>query len=445
MPRKILHLDLDAFFCAVEEQRDPSLKGIPFAVGGRPEERGVVASCSYAARMRGVRSAMPMARAIRLCPGLRIIPSQHSEYSRVSRQVMERLHRLSPLVEQLSIDEAFIDVSDLSESGEMIARQLQKTINEDLGLPCSIGIASNKLVAKMANDVGKAAARGEKPPNAITDVPAGQEAAFLSPLAIERLWGVGPKTAQRLATIGVKTIGDLAKRSERELINLFGKTGAYLYKHSRGIDDTQIITFHEPKSISQETTFARDVSDGRQLRLTLHELAVNIGKSLRRDGYTGATVKLKLRWPDFTTLTRQTTLSLPTDKDDLIANAALMLFEKVWSPGKAVRLIGVGVSGLGAPTHQLSLWEDSPKEPALESEPNYTLVDLRRLDGEGGPMCVAYQGVVYDVSACPHWKTGLHEQLHFPGQDLSAELQDAPHGEEVFNRPCVRRIGRLLA
>jgi DNA polymerase-4 len=361
MPRKILHLDLDAFFCAVEEQRDPSLKGKPFAVGGRPEERGVVASCSYAARLRGVRSAMPMARALRLCPGLQIIPSHHSEYSRVSRQVMERLRRLSSLVEQISIDEAFIDVTELPETGRRIAERLQAEINNDLGLPCSIGIASNKLVAKIANDIGKAAAKSGEPPNAITDVLPGQEAEFLAPLPVERLWGVGPKTAAQLAQIGVKTIGELALQDESNLVSLFGKTGRHLSLHARGIDDTPIVTYHAPKSISQETTFAKDIRDEQQLRHTLTELSQNVGKQLRQEGYAAATIKIKIRWPDFTTLTRQVTLPGPTDQDNQIIEATWSLFMKVWKPGRAVRLIGVGASGLGSPQRQLSLWEDAPK------------------------------------------------------------------------------------
>jgi DNA polymerase-4 len=357
MSRKILHLDLDAFFCAVEEQRNPALVGKTFAVGGRPEERGVVASCSYPARQCGVHSAMPMGRALRLCPGLIIVSSRHGVYSQVSHQVMERLHRLSPLVEQVSIDEAFLDVSDLPETGEEIARGLQQEINREVGLPCSIGIAGNKLVAKIANDVGKAANRSGKPPNAITNVVAGQEAEFLAPLPVDRLWGVGPKTAGRLLQVGIQTIGDLARCSEIELVHMFGKTGGYLYRHSRGMDDSPLVTQHEPKSMSQETTFAKDVSDGQHLRRTLRELAENVGKQLRKDGYSAATVKLKLRWPDFTTITRQMTLPSPTNQDSLILSAALLLFEKVWQAGKPVRLIGVGVAGLCPPTRQLGLWE----------------------------------------------------------------------------------------
>ncbi len=210
MPHKIMHLDLDAFFCAVEEQRDASLVGKPFAVGGKPSERGVVASCSYAARQSGVHSAMPMARAVKLCPGLLVVPARHGVYSAVSRQVMARLHNLTGLVEQISIDEAFMDVSDLPEPGLVLAQRLQATIREELSLPCSIGVATNKLVAKMATDVGKASRRGGQPPNAIQVVPPGQEAAFLAPLPIQALWGVGPKTAARLNELGVRTVGDLA-------------------------------------------------------------------------------------------------------------------------------------------------------------------------------------------------------------------------------------------
>lgn len=356
MERKILHLDLDAFFCAVEEQRDPSLAGKPFAVGGKPHERGVVSSCSYAARQFGVRSAMPMMRALRLCPQLRVILPHHQAYSEKSRQVMEEIHQLTSAVEQISIDEAFIDISDLPEAGERIARQLQQRIKEKLGLPCSLGVASNKLVAKIANDAGKAAAQGDAPPNAITVVPCGHEAEFLAPLPVERLWGVGPKTAARLAEIGVQTIGDLAHQPEGELVRLFGKTGHDLHRHANGIDESPIITFHEPRSISQEVTFSQDTADAQKLRRCIYEMSETVANHLQKAGYACSTVKLKLRWPDFTTLTRQVTLSVPSDQTPRIYHAALALFEKTWQPGKHVRLLGVGVSKLVPPTQQLDLW-----------------------------------------------------------------------------------------
>ena len=374
MSRTILHIDLDAFYCAVEETYNPELRGRPFAVGGRPEERGVVASCSYAARRMGVRSAMPMGKALRLCSGLIIVPMRHHLYSEVSRQVMERLHQLTHLVEQISIDEAFLDISDVPESPETIAHKLQSRIRDELQLPCSIGIASNKLLAKIATEVGKSLAlreikeKGEiKPPNALTIVPFGEEAAFLSPLPADMLWGVGPKTSARLTELGIYTIGDLAKWPESELNRMFGENGRDLARHSKGIDDRPITTEHETKSFSQEITFSKDVRDDKVLEKTLHEQSVEVARQLRKNELAGSTVKLKIRWPDFTTLPRQTTFNYRTDREDEIEKAALDLLRSVRKPNQAVRLIGVGVTGLGQPIRQLGLWDvDSEKERRLQ-------------------------------------------------------------------------------
>ena len=368
MPRKILHLDLDAFFCAVEELRDASLRGKPFAVGGRPETRGVVSSCSYAARRFGVRSAMPMARALRICPGLIVVAPRHHVYGEVSEQVMERLAQITPFIEQVSIDEAFLDVSDLPEPGKILARRLQDQIRKELDLPCSLGVATNKLVAKIATDVGKKAARGDGPPCAITVVPPGEEAAFLDLLPADMLWGVGPKTAAKLAELGIHTIGDIARWPEDDLTRRFGENGRELSRHARGFDDRPVVTEHAVKSISQEVTFARDVRDDKALENTLRDLSAQVGRRLRRADLAGATVKIKIRWPDFTTLTRQVTLSQPTDQDEEIAVTALDLLAKVRSKGKAVRLIGVGVSGLCEPVRQLELWgEDAEKARRLQA------------------------------------------------------------------------------
>jgi DNA polymerase-4 len=353
----ILHLDLDAFFCAVEEVREPGLRGLAFAVGGRPNERGVVASCSYAARKYGVRSAMPMAQALRVCPGLRIVSGRHRIYGEVSDRVMARIHELSPSVEQISIDEAFVDISGLTEPPEYIARRLQAKIRDELGLPCSIGIASNKLVAKIATEVGKKAAKGSGPPCGLTIVPAGEEAGFLAPLPIEMLWGVGPKTAAKLAGRGIHTIGDLARWPESNLIHSFGENGRDLARRARGEDERMIVTEHEAKSMSQETTFVRDVRDDTVLRKTLRELAEEVARNLHRSGLAGATIKLKIRWPDFTTLTRQATLPHRTDEGHEIYKQALELLDSVRRPGQSVRLIGVGVSSLGSPIRQLALWD----------------------------------------------------------------------------------------
>jgi len=357
MARTILHLDLDAFYCAVEENQNPELHGKPFAVGGKPSERGVVSSCSYAARVFGVRSAMPMSRALRLCPGLIIVPGRHRLYSDVSKQVMERLQDVTGLVEQISIDEAFLDISDLSNPPERIARGLQAGIRDELHLPSSIGIAPNKLVAKIATEVGKKAAKGDKPPFALTIVPSGKEAEFLSPLPADMLWGVGPKTSARLSELGIHTIGDIARWPVEELVRLFGENGREMAKHARGQDERPVVTEREVKSFSQEVTFSRDVRDDESLEKTLVKLSAQVGRRLRKNELAGSTVKLKIRWPDFTTLTRQVTLPGTTDNDAEIAETALGLLRKIRKSGQAVRLIGVGVSGLGKPMRQLELWE----------------------------------------------------------------------------------------
>jgi DNA polymerase-4 len=365
--RKIIHLDLDAFFCAVEEIRDPSLVGKPFAVGGRPDERGVVSSCSYAARKYGVHSAMPMSQALKSCPRLQVITPDHHSYSQISRQVMQRLHEFTPLIEQISIDEAFMDVSDLSNPPDQIAKEVQKSIHEEFGLPCSIGLASNKLVAKIATDFGKAAARGDKPPNAITIVPPGHEAIFLEPLPVEALWGVGPKTAAKLATLGVHNIGDLSRFPVEELVKFFGKNGYELSIRSHGIDDRPLTTEHEPKSISQETTFSKDIADELQLKAVIQKQCSSVAKQLKNAAKQGTTIKLKIRWPDFRTVTRQVTLKSATNQEEQIFTAALKLFEEVWQRGRLVRLIGVGVTGFNKPIQQLGLWDSKPP-PIIEED-----------------------------------------------------------------------------
>ncbi len=374
MPRTILHLDLDAFFCSVEESRNPELRGKAFAVGGQPDERGVVASCSYAARKNGVRSAMPMSQALRLSPGLLIVSSRHHLYREVSQQVMHILHNVTALVEQISIDEAFLDISDIRDEPQRLARGLQARIRDELQLPCSIGIASNKMLAKIATEVGKAIALKRikaqgltEPPNAVTVVGYGEEAAFLNPLPAEMLWGVGPKTSKRLTELGIHTIGDIAKWPESEMIRLFGENGRELSRHAKGLDDRPVVTEHETKSISQEITYSRDVRDDKLLEKTLKEMSMEVARQLRKNNLAGKTIKLKIRWPDFTTLTRQTTLNNPTDQEEEIERAALELMKAVRKPKQAVRLIGVGVSGLGAPIRQLGLWDvDNEKSRKLQ-------------------------------------------------------------------------------
>ena len=358
-PRKILHLDLDAFFCAVEELQDVSLQGKAFAVGGRSDARGVVASCSYAARMHGVHSAMPTSQALRLCPDLIIVPGRHGLYGEMSARVMHIIHNVSGLVEQVSIDEAFMDVSDLPQTSLQIATQLQSSIRSELNLPCSLGGASNKLVAKVATDVGKGRHRGATSPRAILIVPPGQEAAFLAPLPTRAIWGVGPKMEARLLEFDIHTLGQLAALPEADLMQNFGKWGHELSLRARGIDDSPILTEHEVKSISQEVTFDRDVADPDRLLETLRNMSEQVAYRLRQEGFCAATIRVKLRWSDFSTHTRQVTLSQPTDQDNQIFIHAQDLFQSIWQTGRPVRLLGVGASGLTREVHQFSLWENS--------------------------------------------------------------------------------------
>ncbi len=360
--RKILHLDLDAFFCAVEEQLNPALRGKAIAVGGKPNERGVVASASYPARKYGVRSAMPMSQALRLCPHLIVVGQTRGVYSERSRAVMEILRDTAPYVEPLSIDEAFLDVTILPEPIFNIAQALQKRINDVLDLPCSLGGATNKLVAKTANTVGKSQKPKDNPPNTITIVPAGNEAAYLAPLPIRRLWGVGPKHAETLLKLGLTTVGDVANWPEEALVARLGKLGGDIWRRAQGIDFRPVLSEHEAKSISKEVTFAKDVADEDELKLTLRRLSDGVGRQARKAGLMSTTIKIKLRWTDFTTLSRQMTLDHPTDLDGEIYECARALFEQCWLPGRPVRLIGVGMSGFGEPNRQLGLWGEGASE-----------------------------------------------------------------------------------
>lgn len=355
--RKILHVDLDAFFCAVEEKLDPSLKGQAFAVGGSPEGRGVVTSCSYAARKHGIRSAMPMSRAIRLYPSLKIIQSHYKEYGNSSRQVMSILQSYTPLFEQVSIDEAFLDVTDLPQSGLTIAREIQSKIFKDLSLPCSIGLAANKLVAKIATNIGKSRHRRDTAPMAILEVTPGQEKTFLAPLPIEEMWGIGPKTAAHLKEIGIFTIGDVLKISEKELKGCLGKFGNILLSHANGVDDRPVAEMEGIKSISNEITFFQDKENEVELLEALTDLCRKVGYRLRTSKLTGYTVRIKIRWSDFHTQTRQLTLQQPTSQDSVILSSARQLFSASWKKGMRVRLLGVGVSQLRDDFQQLALFD----------------------------------------------------------------------------------------
>jgi DNA polymerase-4 len=361
--RTILHIDLDAFYCSVEAILNPELRGKPFVVGGRPEGRGVVASASYEARTFGIRSAMPTAQALRLAPHLVVLPGRHRIYSDYSCKVMEHLRKAVPLMQQISIDEAFLDVSAVERPGEALARQLQTEIFDLFQLPTSWGVATNKLVAKIATEVGK--------PRGLVSVPSGEEATFLAPLPVDMLWGVGPKTRERLEHINVRTIGELAEVPITKLKTLFGLVGLELASRARGEDDSEVREGGEPQSMSAERTFARDLSNKEELHKALLQMSEEVGRRLRAEGLAGRTVRLKIRWPDFETNTRQLKLAQPTDHDGEIYDRACELLAGIWSEGKLVRLLGVGVVDLGLPWRQLSLfsreWEqDERLQTALD-------------------------------------------------------------------------------
>jgi DNA polymerase-4 len=349
--RAIIHLDLDAFYAAVEVLENPDLAGEPLVVGGRPSERGVVAAASYPAREFGIRSAMPMHRALGLCPELIIVPPRHGLYGEYSRRVMDILHQTSDLVEQMSIDEAFLDLTEqISEWDEapQAARALQGRVMQETQLSASLGVATNKLLAKVASDHQK--------PGGLTVVRPGEEAAFLAPLPVRVLWGVGPVTAGKLAEMGVSTVGDLAAVPLDVIEARFGQHGADMLRRAQGIDERKVVTSHERKSLSQERTFARDLRDGKDLRAQIKKLSSRVARHLEGEGLVAGTVSIKLRYADFTTLSRQMSLAVPTCDERVIYRAAFTLLRRSWERGRPVRLLGVGAHNLHPPTGQLPLF-----------------------------------------------------------------------------------------
>jgi DNA polymerase-4 len=349
-PRVIIHLDLDAFYAAVEILEKPELADEAVIVGGRPGERGVVVSASYAARAYGVRSAMPMSRALSLCPEAVIVPPRHKLYGEYSRRVMDILRQTSPLVEQISIDEAFLDMTGQMarwEESVELARQLQRQVREEAGLSASLGVAINKLVAKIASDRDK--------PGGLTVVWPGDEPQFLAPLPVRVLWGVGPVMARRLEALDVTTVGELAQLPEEQLRERFGQLGAAMSRQSRGIDSRPVVTEHEIKSVSQERTFARDISDPKALQQQVQRLSQKVAQRLKRKEMAAATIGIKLRYADFTTLSRQMTLAVPTDDEDVIFQSAQRLLDRAWQEGRPVRLLGIAARRLSRPPGQLPL------------------------------------------------------------------------------------------
>ena len=380
MNRKIIHLDLDAFFCSVEELLDPSLKGKAFAVGGSPSGRGVITSASYSARMHGVRSAMPTREALKIFPALLLVRSGYHHYSQYSDKVMDILRDTTPIVEQVSIDEAFLDVSDMPQPIASIAQDLQKRVMQETGLPCSLGCASSRLVAKMANDFGKKQVKTGRSPQKITVVEPGTEEEFMAPLDIQALWGVGPKTAAHLRQRGITTIGRLAALGDADLKNYFGHHGESMRRRAKGIDNTPIYPESgDPKSVSNEMTFHEDQDDEVGLLKILRGLSEKVGSRLRKAGLAGSVVQIKIRYADFSTYTRQTSMKECTNLDQEIYDEAQRLFLKHWQSGRLVRLLGVGVTSLDKPHRQLALWDDQSNK---KEELTKAVDDLRERFGK---------------------------------------------------------------
>ena len=338
--RHILHADFDAFYASVEQLDNPELRGKPLAVGGSPESRGVVAAASYEAREYGVRSAMPMRTAFQRCPGLLRVGARFGRYREVSRQVMGIFNDVTPLVEPLSLDEAYLDVTEQVAprlGSEDIARRLKQRVRRELGLTISVGVGTSKSVAKIASDLDK--------PDGLTVVPPGAEKSFLAPLPVGKLPGVGPKTQERLTAEGVITVGDLAKRPDEWLTIRFGRNGEYMRRLALGRDDRPVETSRDTKSVSSETTLVTDTGDPDALQELVNRLSQDVSRSLERRDLWGRTVKVKLRLSDFTTFTRQVTLRETVQASDQIAEAASVLVRNEVGPGRTFRLVGVGVSG----------------------------------------------------------------------------------------------------
>jgi DNA polymerase IV len=349
--RTIMHIDLDAFFVSVEQISNPELRGKPVVVGGKPGSRGVVATASYEARAFGLHSAMPLATAVRLCPQAIFIEGDYHHYAEVSKKFMAILVDFSPFLEPMGLDEAYIDVTgfeSLHGSIRQMALKIKQRVKSELGVIASIGIASCKVVAKVASDESK--------PDGLIEVPPGGEASFLAPMAIHKLPGVGKKTEQVLNGLGIRTIGQLARMPSTTLKSRFGVFGDMLYRHANGIDGSPVTPPAEAKSISRETTFEGDTHDVVFLSATMRYLSEKVGADLRGLGKQAKCVSIKVRYTDFTTISRQRTLPQLTDLDETIFQTGNELLQKaITTERQAVRLIGIGVSSFSEPGRQLTL------------------------------------------------------------------------------------------
>ena len=351
MHRCVLHVDLDAFFVAVEQARNPELRGKPVVVGGRANARGIVATASYEARAFGLRSGMALSTAYRLCPQATFIPADFHRYREASARFKRILADYTPDIESMGLDEAYLDLTGFEPiygSARRVAEEIQQRVRQEVGITGSVGIATSKVVAKVASDLRK--------PEGLVEVPPGEEAAFLAPLAVGRLPMVGPKTEKTLRAMGITTIGQLARRSPAVLRQSFGIHGETLYRYANGLDERTVSPPGPPKSIGRETTFAEDICDRQLLTATLRYLAERVGAALRKEKKLAWCVAFKLRYADFHTISRHLTLRRPTDIDGVVFQAGREMLEKALAQRwERVRLIGIGVTGLVTGGHQLEM------------------------------------------------------------------------------------------
>ncbi len=379
MGRIIFHIDMDAFFAAIEELDNPSLRGKPVVVGADPKGgrgRGVVSTANYEARKYGIHSAMPISEAYRRCPHAVFLPVRGERYHEVSRTIMSLLREYTPLVEPVSIDEAFLDMTHsprLFGPVEQVAMDLKRRIREVTGgLTASVGVAPNKFLAKVASDLEK--------PDGLVVVPEEGVEDFLWPLPVSRLWGVGERTEPLLESLGIRTIGDLARYPREELVRRFGAWGHQLWELAHGRDDRPVVPTWRAKSISQEHTFERDVDDPEVMTQTLVDLVDGVTRQMRDEGVRGRTVTLKIRLEDFSTFTRSRTLDEPTNRFSEVSRVVLELFERFDRRGQKVRLLGVGVSNFERGGRQLTFLEQLEEEHKDKVD---EIVDLvRRKFGE---------------------------------------------------------------
>ena len=339
--RKIIHVDMDAFFASVEQLDRPELRGKPVIVGGAPQRRGVVSTCSYEARKYGVHSAMPSSTALRLCPHAVFIEPDHRRYQRVSAVIRQEFFRLTPLVEPMSIDEAYLDVTAIAptlEDAKNCAAQLQKTIFDRTGLTASAGVSFNKFLAKTASDYRK--------PAGLTLITPEDAPRFLDELPIEKFYGIGKVGMKKLHQINVRNGSDLKQLSPTILKALFGKAGAFYYGIVRGIDDRLVELEGDPKSISREITLPENCSSLREIRILLRMLSRKVARRAARKGFVGTSITIKLKFADFQSMTRSVTINTPTGNGVEIGNHAVALLEKNTARLRPVRLVGVGISQL---------------------------------------------------------------------------------------------------